>query len=195
MCWSDESDHPAHINRFPRLLQQTHDLNLEYASISDSHVQYWEVSRVTTLERMVTYWPMWGVISAMLPSWAGEFFLLHNNIQGYLEDYFRFIGISVSKENANWLEGLVPKQYLKKYCDFIHSHNDLCRAPGAIVPDTWIHHSSQYKNQLIQVDLPKQSRMLVKSKQYKEQTVCWISGKTSSPLKTPDRWAPLFDYW
>ena len=56
-------------------------------------------------------------------------------------------GVVVSTENVNWLEGLISEIYLKEYCDFIHSHVNPERAPGAVVLDIDTPHLSvQTKN-------------------------------------------------
>ena len=44
-------------------------------------------------------------------------------------------GVPFSKQNVNWLERLVDEPHLKPYRDFIHSHREPQKAPGAIVPD------------------------------------------------------------
>ena len=71
--------------------------------------------------------------SAALP--GSGFFPLHNDLQSFLEECFKTAGLAVSKENANFLEGLVPEGHLKEYRDYIHSFSQPHKAPGAIIPD------------------------------------------------------------
>ena len=71
--------------------------------------------------------------SAALP--GGGFFPLYDDLQQYLKECFETAGIPVSKENVNWLEGLVPEKYLKRYRDHIHSFSRPEKAPDAIVPN------------------------------------------------------------
>ena len=71
--------------------------------------------------------------SAALP--GGGFFLLHNDVENFIKECFELAGVPVSKQNVNWLEGIVNETHLKPYRDFIHSHKEPHKAPGAIVPD------------------------------------------------------------
>ena len=71
--------------------------------------------------------------SAALP--GSGFFPLHNDLLSFIEECLKTAGLAVSKENANFLEGLVPERHLKDYRDHIHSFSQPQRAPGAIIPD------------------------------------------------------------
>ena len=71
--------------------------------------------------------------SAALP--GGGFFPLHDDIENFLKECFELAGVPVSKQNVNWLEGIVDEKHLKPYRDFIHGHKEPHKAPGAIVPD------------------------------------------------------------